>query len=191
MKQISGERVWSEIQKILAGDNPAAIMQKIATTGVAGHIGLPVNRISTLQKIQTQAKSPLIRLAAMLDNTYDLEEIKARWKISNNEFNITKFIIDNRDTPLDEKTMKGMIAKSKTDRTWLKMLALYQRNQKLAQLARSWTLPTFPITGQDLITAGVKQGPEMGKLINVMKQKWVDSNYTLDKAALLRIIKIQ
>jgi poly(A) polymerase len=43
----------------------------------------------------------------------------------------------------------------------------------------------FPVAGADLIARGMTPGPEMGAQLASLEERWVESNFTLDKAALL------
>jgi poly(A) polymerase len=44
----------------------------------------------------------------------------------------------------------------------------------------------FPVSGADLIARGVSSpGPEMGARLSALEDRWVDSNFTLSKDALL------
>lgn len=188
MKQISGERVWAEISKILSGDNAAIVIKMIGTTGVADHISLPTTRINELSRVRANTDNSIVNLTALLDNSYDLEEIKARWKISTDEFQLASFIIANRDTALDKAEVQRTLSNPKANRKHVAALALYQGNTKLADFAKSWTAPVFPVTGDDLRSAGMRPGPEMGKTLATMRKSWEDSDFTLDKAALMRIM---
>ena len=41
------------------------------------------------------------------------------------------------------------------------------------------------ISGRDLKSIGVSQGPEMGGLLKLLKDKWKDSYFTMNKEELL------
>jgi poly(A) polymerase len=49
----------------------------------------------------------------------------------------------------------------------------------------AWTPPQNPICGADLLSHGVDNGPGLGQMLDDAKQRWVMSNFTLGKAALL------
>jgi tRNA nucleotidyltransferase (CCA-adding enzyme) len=188
MKKISGERVWAEVGKILSGNHAADVVKMIGKTGVADHIMLPTKRVNELARVRQKTANPVVALSALMDDMYDLEEIKARWKISNEEFAMANFIIKHRDEALDESKLQRMLSNPKANRKHVAALALYQGNVALAKQAKSWKAPVFPVTGNDLAQAGVKQGPEMGKLLADMRKRWEDLNFTLDKEELLRIL---
>jgi poly(A) polymerase len=45
-------------------------------------------------------------------------------------------------------------------------------------------VPKFPISGNFLIKKGFKQGKELGKKLEFLKDSWIENNFKLD----LRII---
>jgi hypothetical protein len=44
--------------------------------------------------------------------------------------------------------------------------------------------------GRDLIAAGMKPGPDLGKALAALRQEWKDSRFTLDKDALLSMTEV-
>jgi tRNA nucleotidyltransferase/poly(A) polymerase len=49
----------------------------------------------------------------------------------------------------------------------------------------SWTPPQNPICGADLLSHGVDNGPGLGHMLKQAETKWVESDFTLKKSALL------
>lgn len=49
----------------------------------------------------------------------------------------------------------------------------------------SWTVPELPVTGKDLVKAGVVPGPQIGALLEAAKTSWKASDYTKTKQTLL------
>jgi poly(A) polymerase len=49
----------------------------------------------------------------------------------------------------------------------------------------AWTPPQNPICGADLLSHGVDNGPGLGQMLKDAEHRWVTSNFTLGKAALL------
>jgi len=60
----------------------------------------------------------------------------------------------------------------------------------LADLAMGWTLPDFPLTGKDLLKAGVPAGEVMGKKMAALKALWIRSGFSVDKDKLLMALKL-
>jgi len=75
LERISGERLWSEIRKILSGKYPAALMLKMLEVGIGKYIGLPenfnVNEFNAVMARASQSKielHPITMLSAFLSN---------------------------------------------------------------------------------------------------------------------------
>ena len=45
-------------------------------------------------------------------------------------------------------------------------------------IANSWECPKFPLSGKDMLKAGIPSGVEMGKIIDKTKEWWMDSDFT-------------
>ena len=53
---------------------------------------------------------------------------------------------------------------------------------------QSWVAPECPVTGADLLSHGVDNGPVCGEILNRLKKQWVMSDFKLDKSDLLSVI---
>ena len=59
----------------------------------------------------------------------------------------------------------------------------------MLQHLESIEVPTFPITGKDLIAKGMKPGPALGSELERLETKWIGSNFKLNRAQLLADIR--
>ncbi len=50
----------------------------------------------------------------------------------------------------------------------------------LLTLAESWSRPTFPVTGEDAIAAGVPEGPQVGQVLREVEDWWIDEDFPMD-----------
>ncbi len=57
----------------------------------------------------------------------------------------------------------------------------------LLKRAQGWTRPTLPISGKDLVEAGMEPGEQVGQRLRIAEEKWVKSNFALDRDRLLEI----
>jgi tRNA nucleotidyltransferase/poly(A) polymerase len=48
-----------------------------------------------------------------------------------------------------------------------------------------WHKPAFPLKGKDLLAAGMKAGPAVGKRLKALEEAWVEGGFAGDKQALL------
>ncbi|MDC0864735.1 CCA tRNA nucleotidyltransferase [Rickettsiaceae bacterium] len=61
------------------------------------------------------------------------------------------------------------------------ILNLYQKLKNIDK-------PVFPVTGRDIMSLGY-YGKEVGKYLDLMKQKWIMSDFVLDKSSLIKLAK--
>jgi len=176
LTQISAERIWQEMSKVLAGQNVANVLDHMTKTGVSKVIGLAT---TDLNKIKDRG-NPIIVLAQMGNNV----DIAKRWRLSNTEAVLLDFLVKNKTNSLDTKKVEDMIADG-VDKEKISALATLQGKEDMADHAITANVPAFPVTGADLIATGMKPGPEMGEKLNQLKQQWKQSNFTATKDELL------
>ena len=176
LTKVSVERVWMEMGKILSGNNIAKILTAMSSTGILKTIGLSNKNISAT----VDGDYELVNLARLGDAS-----IGKRWKLSNVDNNILKFLVEHANSPIDEKILSDMIVDGTPKillYRWAQMLGKYEI---FANHIKSFEAPVFPVNGNDLIQAGFKKGPDLGKKLNLLKQKWKQSGYKATKDQLL------
>ncbi len=52
---------------------------------------------------------------------------------------------------------------------------------------RAWREPELPVNGDDALAAGL-EGPEIGDALNRVAKAWVDSDFDLERPALLDLL---
>lgn len=109
---ISGERIWSEVKKILQGNFACDIITSLLKTGAAKHIGLPsspnTEDFLRLQNILSESPSslhPITLFSALLNNTAEAISLNERLKFSVFERNLTYFLVQNRELTKDENSL--------------------------------------------------------------------------------------
>ena len=54
----------------------------------------------------------------------------------------------------------------------------------LLDMADSWQRPRFPLSGRDVMLAGVPEGPEVGRVLAALQDWWVQGDFAADESAL-------
>ena len=178
--QVSAERIWQEMSKVLAGNNVANVLDHMTKTGVSKVIGLSTNDLSKVK----DNRSPIIALAQMGNTT----DIAKRWRLSNNESALLDFLVKNKANTLDQKKIEDMLADG-IDKEKVSALAELQGQKKMADHAMVTSIPDFPVSGADLIATGMKPGPDLGKKLAQLKQQWKAGNFKASKEDLLNTNK--
>jgi tRNA nucleotidyltransferase (CCA-adding enzyme) len=182
LKQISVERIWSEISKIIAGPEAEMVLGMIADTGVGEVIGLPVGSSHALKRARLFNRNPAFLLASLIGS--DVTKVAQKWKWSNDERQTARFVIERDPATYDLARAKRDVYEKWSKELVGSMLRIADRAAEAA-LIDAWVIPTFPVTGEDLIQRGMTPGPVMGGMIKAMKDRWIKSDYALSKADML------
>lgn len=60
-----------------------------------------------------------------------------------------------------------------------------EKARKALEITSNWQAPTFPLTGADMAAKGIKPGPEMGARLKALEARWIESDFSLSREALL------
>lgn len=191
LKKISGERIWMELGKILSGNYTKEILEMMIHTNVAENIGLPKLDMSQINRIKANTDDPATILGGMLKAPSEVDKLFARWRFSAPERDLMKFIAQHKDKKFDDKVAKEMWTNKKIPNEFVLELAHYFGRSDIIRDLKHWQVPVFPVSGNDLMKAGMRPGPNMGKALATMERKWKDSDYQLNKEELLRSIGLK
>ncbi|SOE14612.1 poly(A) polymerase [Hoeflea halophila] len=211
--KLSSERVWKELKALLKARDPGRALLWMRQSGVLGAV-LPesekwgIDSIGPLIATETALDwepDPMLRLMAMIPpDPARIRELAQRLKMSRAE---TDRLVKWAEAPVVKPTLAitaldrllyNFGAEPLSDRVRLSLVSARSRTESdpaaltdaaghSRHLARtmSWERPVFPVTGADLIAKGIKPGPELGAQLAALEERWVESNFKLDKAALL------
>ncbi len=190
LRNISAERIATEMQKLLRASNPIPALRLMLAANVWGVISEnAVIDLDNLQKLlQHQiATNPWLRLCAL---TTSAHQIASSWKLSNN---IKKYIEIMVNAPAinDEYQLRLAVDKHIKDEV-LGILLLKTPQDKLQHLLsylQSYQPTPMPITGEDLLANGFKQGVGIKQALAACKKAWLKSEVNLSKQELLQIAK--
>jgi len=184
LKQISGERIWQEMSKILVGPRIKQVLELMDSTGVAAVIGMPNRNLDKVEHVGHTTKNPITALAAALHNEAEVTKLSQSWKWSTDERELARFLVKWQFKPLNQKDFEHMLI-DRVNRNWVVQLAMLQGKAGVAHHVDNWTVPVFPVTGNDLISRGMKPGAAMGATLADLKSKWKASQYAMSKDELL------
>jgi len=190
LEQISGERIWMELSKILSGNHTAEILKMMKDTGVDLYIGLPTfHDEKLLDRVKKHTENPATILASFVTSTSDVDALMSRWRFSAPERDLIKFIVAAKRGAFDSTVAKKMWTSPKIKNEYVLELAAYFGRDDIINELKAWKAPVFPVTGKDLQALGMEPGPEFGKVLSALEIKWKESDYTLSKEELLKLLK--
>lgn len=175
LKTISVERYWLEMQKLVTSRYADEVLDCMYYHGVLTTLGLKPHKFSTFNVSSVGGLSTMV----CADN---LDSFLETWKLSNDESKQMRWLIDNRYKSFiwKEWLVDGV------PRQWVLDIALLNWGSVSSwDEIRYWKIPTFPVTGQDLLDRGMKPGVELGNTLRSMRQEWKDSNFRMTKEDLL------
>jgi len=205
---LAAERISKELLKLFAAPDPRAAVALMAKTGVLEMI-LPepihLSRFDGLVEIEDEQlfeTEPVLRLAALLpDDQATAARLAETLRLSNAERD--RLVAALAPAPALKSWMsprevrravyasghaafrdRAKLAWAASDRTsaamqWRGMIAL----------AEGWVRPTFPLTGAEVMAAGVPKGPLVGKVLAEVEAWWIDHDFIDDRMSAIEKLK--
>lgn len=183
---LSVERIWMELRRILTGPNVAAILHYMDQTGVLARI-LPEGRTLARCLRLLDYGAPANAVLRLVGLSTDAPAVARRLKFSRAEAGQVRAF--GQATPMPEPGMtdddlRRLLADEPYDvlegRVWLHQAeqvrtpdentAFAQLRQRLQHIAP----PIFPVAGRDVVALGGQAGPEIGRVIGLVRQWWLD-----------------
>ena len=207
LEQIAAERIWRELEKLLNAPDPRKAVVAMATSGVLSAM-LPqagsTVRLEKLISIETEqlfTHDPVHRLMALLPR--DVAVVKAvadRLRLSNAlRDRLTEWASDETRfvSYLSARELRRAVywlgPELFRDRAMLEWASGGGGSdvqwRALIALSDSFVRPDFPVTGEDVMQAGVPKGPLVGKVLHEVETWWVDADFTMDEFSIIERLK--
>lgn len=197
LKQISGERIWSELSKIIEGNYGLELLKTILSLDLGPYIGLPDRpNIDEFDKIMNQSKDlklqPISKLVALLKDSEDMKKLNNRLKFSAYDRELGLYLIQHRNEKFTPKFFKIKILQSQNKnvifKSYTEQLFMYQNERIHLEEMENWTPVKFPIKGSQLAEHGVTLGKHLGVVIKKLIEYWADDDFKTDVNGLLKLI---
>ena len=203
---LSAERVWAELKRLLKAPDPTRALLWMRTTEVLqktlpeswGIDALP--RTVAAGAAEGWPPDPLFRLQSILPpHRARIDGMAERLRLSRAE---AARLLAWADAPEPDPDMseaeiartlyrhgrEGVIDRLRhalareLDKDNAEAAAKLRRLERYVQ---SWTKPILPVTGKDLVAAGISPGPDVGARLRALEERWIDSGFSLSREALL------
>lgn len=206
--QLSAERVSWELAKLLAVDDPRASVRLMAATGVLSVV-LPeaagLDRFERLVGIETEQLFEVdadLRLAALLGLGRGAG-VAARLKLSTAQRERLSAAEDDGAVRIvswlspreARRAVYRLGARTFRDRVKLAWAAdprpvTTPQWRALLMLGETWTAPTRPpVTGEQVMAAGVPEGPLVGRVLKEVEDWWIDMDFIDDPLSAVERLK--
>jgi len=196
--RISGERIWSELRKILEGNFAGDLMKVMLSLSIGPYIGLPFEPdVAEFDRVWAQQQSrfmhPVTLLVALLRNQDEVMKFHSRVKLSAYERDLGLFVVEHRGDkpsvkPLRPYQLLVVNSKGRTGDTkeWACEVLKYRGASALLCEFEQWTVPRFPLNGNMLKEKGVSGGKVLGLVLHTLKQKWAESDFSMSAEDMLQ-----
>ena len=178
LAQLSIERVWNELRRILAAPDPSRAVALMVNLGTWAAV-VPEAPAST--QLATLPPDPILRLAAML--TGDPLALATRLKMSNEDRDRLVRLMTTPHPGGSDADLRRLLADHEPadliDRTWLDDDPDTRR--RLSAMPR----PIFPLEGRHVVALGIPAGPAVGALLRDVRQWWLDGGCVANRTACL------
>lgn len=135
--------------------------------------------------------NPLVRLYMVSCGSLSAKQVAEKFKLSKQE----RRILINVELAIQKAANQNSCDIRRSlylyggDATMAASVLCNTESYKCAQkLSREWSVPVFPVKGQDLMDMGIKAGPAMGEMLGRLEGSWLDSDFSLSKSQLLEMI---
>ncbi len=214
LAQLSAERVWKELKRLLAAQDPRAALYAMHETGVLAQC-LPEGQFDGPDALSVAdaligadldhhfVPDPLLRFAALLQRAGHgaAQACAARLRLSRQESERVCAALRPQARMVSflsprevRRALYGMGKEPFCDQV---RLAWAQQNKAkavpqwraLLALADSWARPHLPLSGEEILAAGTPAGPLVGVVRAEVEAWWIDCDFPDDKLALVERLK--
>lgn len=197
LPELSAERVWRELGGLLSQPDPIRALGLMQDDGVLAAILPEATRRDRLERLISLdvAADRILRLAALIDaDKAGAIAVAGRLRLSSSEQRRLAGLAP--PWPLDPAgdARAQRLALYRLGRARYRDLALLlaadgklkpAELRGLLALAETWSIPVFPLGGDDVTALGIAPGPRVGRLLAAARRWWEESDFTADRAACL------
>jgi poly(A) polymerase len=201
LKTLSAERVAKELLRLLEAGNPAPVLRVMAATGILSELlpdALRLPRLERLAELDGDHIFPrdgVLRLAALLPDGGEAAHAAAdALKLSNTDRTRLEQALSGEKiaAQLSAQDARRLLYRIGVARFKDKVLLQWAGApgvrpgawRMLLEMADNWQRPRFPLTGRDVMQAGVPEGPDVGRLLAQVEDWWMGGDFAADEGAL-------
>ncbi len=213
LAQLSAERIWSELKKLLAAPDPSRALLWMRQAGILTAV-LPESEKWGIDSIHGLVNSeqdlhwavdPILRLASIIPPDAErIATLGARLKLSNSErerlehwaaatlpsteiseIGFAKKLYRSNVQAIEDRLRLAVVsARAQAIADNNAMIRAGQLSKQLTYLA-NYKRPKFPLSGGDIVASSGLSGPAIGQIQRQLEDEWVNSGFALGRDALL------
>jgi poly(A) polymerase len=199
LRQLSGERVRTELLRLLVAPRGVDSVAEMERGGIAGIVlgrapdTALLARLVDVERAAAQAPDAVLRLAA-LALPEDAAEMQRHLKLSSAETARLAFLSQaklsfRRDTP--DSSAREAVYRHGAEAARDALLLDWARSGdaagdadwlRLLHIVGNWKAPAMPVRGADLLARGLPAGPRIGRILAELESWWIAEGFTGDAA---------
>lgn len=205
LTRLSGERIRQELMRLLVAPRAAELIEVMRDYGLLALV-LPVaprprflKRLAEIERVQAASSDWALRLAALaVEVPEDAARLRERLRLSTAEFETLLLAADapragpHPNSSLHEAKVSIYRGGARDMRrqlliNWarLDVPPNYPNATALYALPEHWHPPAFPVSGADVLQAGVQSGPRVGELLGELERRWIEADFAWERDRLL------
>ncbi len=199
--RLSGERIQTEMLRLLEAEDPLPAIHLLAATGVLAQVipgPVALERLARLLALSPDP-DPLLRLGALLRpppaDPALVRTVAECWRFSNRNAARLEAMTAAALPALEasaadfRRALYGLGPDLYADLTRLAAAETGgDAGPALAELA-GWDSPRLPLGGDDLLAEGLPPGPQIGDILTKVERWWLERDFAPDRAACLAYAK--
>ncbi len=185
---LSGERIRQEVLRLLEAADPIPSLEMMTDAQIWPEIGIPSVDIPTLaafiRREGDPPAGPIARLAALLAPGMDAGSVTSALRLSGREATLLRGIrcLADDAAPAPDRIGEFLYREGAAVARLAGMLAIARGGNTeswdaVVAAAASWTPPSFPLRGRDLIDAGMEPGAKIGALLEKVEAWWIGAGF--------------
>jgi poly(A) polymerase len=209
LAQLSGERIQKEMLKLLSAEDPVPALRAMAATGILHAVApgpLNIARLEAMAAIERDAfiePDAILRLASLMSGAPgQTAGIAQRWRLSNADAERLETLTGAAQPKIVpylsirevRRTLYRLGAERFVDFCRLRWAEDKKPSNQMnwramIAMAQGWTRPSLPLTGHQVMQAGVPPGPEVGRVLAEVEDWWIDADFTDDQFSIIERLK--
>jgi poly(A) polymerase len=183
---ISAERIWMETKKLLAAPQPVAALEAMERAGVSAALfpesrGLDLlKKVAALEAREGLSPDPMLRFLSLFwKDASTVRDVANRLKLSNEESHRLNWAV--KDVTMIGAGMNGRalrralyaigpgVFRDRVALEWAQDPGASGVWKTLYDAAGAYERPAMPVSGDDLLARGVKEGPAIGDALRKLE----------------------
>lgn len=191
---LSAERVRQEMFKLMVAPGAVTTLGLMARAGILEHILPYTEEWDALSRLPPD---PVLRLAILARAPLAMKE---RWRLSNDEARRLEAMVSGPAPRPGLRLPEQRVILYQIGRQawcdavrigWARSVAALDDPawQALLDLPEHWQVPSFPVSGRDLLALGLAPGPALGEALRRLEDWWMASDFAPGRQELLDRLK--